>query len=129
MGLRQQFVTEMLRHSIIPKTKGKTWITLQEPSAGIGGGTVFGNEAPWNWLGGFGVNLRDPNWVYGCTMSSAISSDGGKNFDQFAWSIRLTSLQEDGKYYAVTILVIMRTIISFFLTRVVGCSEVRMAVC
>lgn len=82
--------------------KGKTWITLQEPSAGIGGGTVFGNEAPWNWLGGFGVNLRDPNWVYGCTMSSAISSDGGKNFDQFAWSIRLTSLQEDGKYYAVT---------------------------
>ena len=37
--------------------KGKTWITFQEPSAGIGGGTVFGNEAPWNWLGGFGVNF------------------------------------------------------------------------
>ena len=35
-------------------------------------------------------------------MSSAISSDGGKNFNQFAWSIRLTSLQDDGKYYAVT---------------------------
>ena len=60
--------------------KGKTWITLQEPSVGIGWGYCFGNEAPWNWLGGFGVNLREPNWVYGCTMSSAISSDGGKKF-------------------------------------------------
>lgn len=82
--------------------KGRTWITLNEPTAGIGSGCAFGNETPWGWLGGFGVNLRDPNWVYGCSMSSAISSDGGRNFKEYAWGNRLKSMQEDGNYYHVT---------------------------
>lgn len=82
--------------------RGKTWTTLQEPSVGIGSGRVFGNEVGWNWLGGFGVNLKDPNWVYGCSMSSAISEDGGRNFKEFIWGTRIKSQQEDGKYYSVT---------------------------
>ncbi len=82
--------------------KGQTWVTRHEPDAGIGSGTIFGNEAPWNWLGGFGVNFRDTNWVYGCSMSSAISSDGGRNFKEFGWGTRLKSRQEDGNYYHVT---------------------------
>jgi photosystem II stability/assembly factor-like uncharacterized protein len=69
--------------------RGATWITLHEPSAGIGSGTAFGNEAPWGWLGGFGVNYADSTWIYGCSMSSAISSDGGKNFSEFGWGNRL----------------------------------------
>lgn len=81
---------------------GKTWITLHEPYAGIGSGTIFGNEAPWGWLGGFGVNYIDSNWIYGCSMSSAISSDGGKNFNEYVWGNRMTSLQDDGNYYSVS---------------------------
>lgn len=79
--------------------KGKNWITLQEPSAGIGAGRAFGNEAPWGWLGGFGVNYTDPNWLYGCSMSSAISSDGGHTFNEFAWGHRMKALLEDGQYH------------------------------
>lgn len=79
--------------------RGKNWITLQEPSAGIGSGRLFGNEAPWGWLGGFGVNFTDPNWVYGCSMSSAISSDGGRTFNEYAWGHRMKALHEDGIYY------------------------------
>ncbi|MEG1586072.1 MAG: LamG-like jellyroll fold domain-containing protein [Bacteroidales bacterium] len=82
--------------------KGKNWITLQETASQIGSGKLFGNEAPWGWLGGFGVNYRDPNWIYGCSMSSAISSDGGRTFKEYAWGHRLKSLQDDGLYYSVT---------------------------
>ena len=52
---------------------GKTWITLRESISGIGSGAIFGNESPWGWLGGFGVNYIDQNWIYGCSMSSAIT--------------------------------------------------------
>lgn len=81
---------------------GATWIVLHDTSAGIGRGNTFGNELASVWLGGFGVNFADQNWVYGCSMSSAISSDGGRTFSQFGWPTRLTSLQEDGNYYAVS---------------------------
>lgn len=81
---------------------GKTWITLRESISGIGSGAIFGNESPWGWLGGFGVNYIDQNWIYGCSMSSAISSDGGKNFWEYAWGNRMTSLQDDGNYYSVS---------------------------
>lgn len=79
--------------------KGKNWITLQEPIANIGSGRAFGNESAWGWLGGFGVNYTDPNWVYGCSMSSAISSDGGRTFNEYAWGHRIKALHEDGSYY------------------------------
>lgn len=79
--------------------KGANWITLQEPIAGIGSGRLYGNEAPWGWLGGFGVNFQDPNWIYGCSMSSAISSDGGRNFKEYAWGHRMKALHSDGNYY------------------------------
>lgn len=82
--------------------KGLTWITLQEPMSNIGSGSIFGNETPWGWLGGFGVNYIDPNWIYGCSMSSAISNNGGKKFSEYGWSNRLKSLQDDGLYYAVS---------------------------
>lgn len=81
---------------------GKTWVTLQEPMNGIGSGLAFGNESPWGWLGGFGVNFTDPQWLYGCSMSSAISSDGGHNFWEFAWGNRLKALGDDGQYYPTT---------------------------
>lgn len=82
--------------------KGKSWRTLNETISGIGAGAVFGNETPWGWLGGFGVNYKNPQWVYGCSMSSAISSNGGKRFQEFSWANRLNSLQDDGLYYPVT---------------------------
>ena len=81
---------------------GKTWLTLQEPINGIGSGLAFGNESPWGWLGGFGVNFQDPQWLYGCSMSSAISSDGGHTFKEFAWGNRLKALADDGQYYSTT---------------------------
>ena len=81
---------------------GKTWRTLQEPMNGIGSGLAFGNESPWGWLGGFGVNFADPQWLYGCSMSSAISSDGGLNFKEFAWGNRLKAEYDDGVYYSTT---------------------------
>lgn len=81
---------------------GKTWRTLQEPMNGFGSGLAFGNEAPWGWLGGFGVNFEDPLWLYGCSMSSAISSDGGLNFKEFAWGNRLKAKADNGSYYSTT---------------------------
>lgn len=81
---------------------GKTWRTLQEPLNGIGSGLAFGNESPWGWLGGFGVNFQDPQWLYGCSMSSAISSDGGYNFKEFGWGNRLKAKADDGQYYSTT---------------------------
>lgn len=81
---------------------GKTWITLQEPLAGIGSGLAFGNESPWGWLGGFGVNFKNPQYVYGCSMSSAISSDGGKNFWEYAWGNRMKAEYNGGYYYTTS---------------------------
>ncbi|RHP65781.1 LamG-like jellyroll fold domain-containing protein [Bacteroides sp. OF04-15BH] len=81
---------------------GKTWITLQEPYHGIGSGRIYGNECPWGWLGGFGVNYADTRYLYGCSMSSGYSEDGGVNFREYAWGNRLKSLQADGNYYHVT---------------------------
>lgn len=81
---------------------GKTWRTLQEPMNGIGSGLAFGNESPWGWLGGFGVNFQDPQWLYGCSMSSAISSDGGYAFKEFGWGNRLKAKADDGVYYTTT---------------------------
>lgn len=81
---------------------GKTWVTLQEPKNGIGSGLAFGNESPWGWLGGFGVNFKDPQWLYGCSMSSAISSDGGHTFKEYGWGNRLKALADDGNYYVTT---------------------------
>lgn len=75
---------------------GATWLTVHEPLAGIGSGTVFGNEAPWGWLGGFGLNFVDQNFIYGCSMSSAWSENGGVNFREFAWGTRLKGYYEDG---------------------------------
>lgn len=91
-------------YSAVYKTMdgGKTWITLQEPLAKIGSGLAFGNESPWGWLGGFGVNFKNPQRLYGCSMSSAISTDGGKNFWEYAWGNRLKAKYTNGNYYVTT---------------------------
>lgn len=75
---------------------GATWLTIHEPLSGIGSGTVFGNEAPWGWLGGFGLNFIDQNYIYGCSMSSAWSENGGTNFREFAWGVRMKGYYADG---------------------------------
>lgn len=80
---------------------GKNWITLQEPKNGIGGGLAFGNESPWGWLGGFGVNFTDTTRLYGCSMSSAKSYNGGRNFYEFGWGTRIKS-EINGTYYYLT---------------------------
>lgn len=82
---------------------GATWITLQEPSAGIGSGGIFGNESAWNWLGGFAVNFADPRYVFGCTMSSAESSNSGVNFVEKPWTDRSTGIYPDGNIYSVSV--------------------------
>lgn len=91
-------------YSAVYKTMdgGKTWLTLQEPLAGIGSGLAFGNESPWGWLGGFGVNFKNPQYLYGCSMSSAISTDGGKNFWEYAWGNRLKAEYNGGFYYTTS---------------------------
>lgn len=81
---------------------GKNWITLQEPYNKIGSGLAFGNESPWGWLGGFGVNFTDTTKLYGCSMSSAISTDGGRKFSEYAWANRLLAQYDDGNYYYTT---------------------------
>lgn len=81
---------------------GQSWITLQEPSAGIGSGGVFGNESAWNWLGGFNVNFVDQRYVYGCSMSSAESTNGGINFTEKSWTDRMPGFYPDGKIYTVS---------------------------
>lgn len=78
---------------------GKNWITLQEPKNGYGSGLAFGNESPWGWLGGFGVNFVDTTRLYGCSMSSAKSFDGGRTFREFGWGTRLKSEVNGGFYY------------------------------
>lgn len=81
---------------------GKTWITLQDLAFGIGSGCVFGNELASVWLGGFGVNFKDPDKLYGCSMSSAKSSDGGHNFREFHWAIPLAAQNDDGRFVTVS---------------------------
>jgi len=80
---------------------GKTWTTLQDLIYGIGSGNAFGNELPKSWLGGFGVNFADTDKLYGCSMSSAYSVDGGKTFKEYAWGHAIKSKLEDGQYYYV----------------------------
>ncbi len=80
---------------------GKTWITLQDLIYGIGSGNAYGNELPKSWLGGFGVNFADTSKVYGCSMSSAHSVDGGRNFTQYAWGRAIKAKHDDGIYHYV----------------------------
>ena len=99
--LDMPYIDFVLLHQQLSDYYG-SWRTLQEPINGIGSGLAFGNESPWGWLGGFGVNFQDPQWLYGCSMSSAISSDGGHTFQQFAWGNRLKAKADDGLYYTTT---------------------------
>lgn len=80
---------------------GRTWITLQDLIYGIGSGNAYGNELPKNWLGGFGVNFADTSKLYGCSMSSAYSVDGGRTFTQFPWGRAIKAKHDDGNYYYV----------------------------
>ncbi|MBN2765767.1 MAG: hypothetical protein JXR27_05285 [Paludibacteraceae bacterium] len=82
--------------------KGQSWITLRNSVAGIGSGQVFGNEAPGGWLGGFAVNFTSPLKLYGCSMSSAKSSDGGKTFTEYAWGNRMKGFHPNGQLYEVS---------------------------
>lgn len=97
--------------------RGANWITLHEPhvwddntkafstTGGFGSGTIFGNEIAHTWLGGFGVEFTTGN-VFGCSMSSAYSFDGGRNFTEYAWGVRQRSWIENGTdtpgYYYVS---------------------------
>ncbi len=81
---------------------GKTWVTLQDLAFGIGSGCVFGNELANVWLGGFGVNFADTTKLYGCSMSSAKSNDGGRRFNQFSWANPLAAKHTDGRYIRVS---------------------------
>lgn len=91
-------------YSAVYKTTdgGASWITLQEPSAGIGSGGAFGNESAWNWLGGFNVNFTDQRYLYGCSMSSAESTNGGISFIEKSWTDRSTGFYPDGNIYEVS---------------------------
>ncbi|MGL5015364.1 MAG: LamG-like jellyroll fold domain-containing protein [Bacteroidales bacterium] len=97
LGVRNVNTTALYRS----RDGGKTWITVHEPLAGIGSGTVFGNESPWGWLGGFGVNFADPNFIYGCSMSSAWSENGGTDFREFGWGNRMKGFYPDGALHHV----------------------------
>lgn len=91
-------------HSALYKTTdgGESWITLQEPSANIGSGGIFGNESAWNWLGGFTVNFADQRYVYGCSMSSGESTNSGKNFTEYPWHWRHQGFYPDGRILDVS---------------------------
>lgn len=92
-------------HSALYKTTdgGASWITLQEPSAGFGSGGIFGNESAWNWLGGFAVNFADPRYVYGCSMSSAESTNSGVTFVEKSWTDRSNGIYPSGSVYNVSV--------------------------
>lgn len=81
---------------------GKTWTTLQDLAFHIGSGCVFGNELANVWLGGFGVNFADTTKLYGCSMSSAKSTDGGRTFNNYHWAIALASEHDPQLYLADT---------------------------
>ncbi len=95
-------------YSVIYRSRdgGKNWITVNEghsdSSLQVGSGRIYGNESAWGWLGGFGVNYMDQSKIYGCSMSSGYSLDGGTTCNEYSWGIRMRSLQDDGKYYAVS---------------------------
>lgn len=79
---------------------GLSWKTLHNdlPTNGtdpIGKGSLYGNEAAHSWLGGFGVNFKNPDLMYGCSMSSAKSADGGRTWKEFPWGTRLKSKVRD----------------------------------
>lgn len=80
---------------------GKTWITLADGPAR--GAAIFGhfNDPPNGWLGGFGVNYADPNYMYGVSMCGGFTTDGGKTFSHQHWGARLRS-EIDGQWYYVT---------------------------
>lgn len=82
---------------------GKTWITLSEGDTAPMGASIFGhfNDLPGGWLGGFGVNYADPDYMYGVTMCGGFTTDGGKTFYHQHWGARLRS-EINGAWYAVT---------------------------
>ncbi len=82
---------------------GKTWITLSEGDTAPLGAAIFGhfNDPPGSWLGGFGVNYADPDYMYGVSMCGGFTTDGGKTFYHQHWGARLRS-EIDGAWYAVT---------------------------
>lgn len=81
---------------------GKTWKTIHSIADSVGKGNPYGNETPWNWLGGFGLNYTRQNNVYGCSMSSASSVDGGVNFTEYPWYLNIQGFYPDGKLYTVS---------------------------
>ncbi len=81
---------------------GKTWVTLQDVAFRIGSGNPFGNELANVWLGGFGVNFADTTKLYGCSMSSGYSHDGGRNFNNYHWAIALPAEMPDGRFVTVS---------------------------
>jgi hypothetical protein len=95
-------------YSVIYRSRdgGKNWVTVNEghsdASEQVGSGRIYGNESAWGWLGGFGVNYKNQQKIYGCSMSSGFSLDGGKTCQEYSWGNRMRSLQDDGKYYAVS---------------------------
>ena len=91
--------------------RGQSWITMHEPTTSkdfridyetftdsIGSGALFGNEIANVWLGGFGIRYNDkdpqevPQVLFGCSMSSAYSQDGGRTWKEYAWGTRQASL-------------------------------------
>lgn len=82
---------------------GRTWLTLSEGNTAQWGASIFGhfNDLPGGWLGGFGVNYADPNYMYGVTMCGGFTTDRGKTFYHQHWGARLNS-QINGSWYAVT---------------------------
>lgn len=92
------------KNSAIYKSEngGKSWRTIHSPADSVGKGNPYGNETPWNWLGGFGVNYADQNYVYGCSMSSAVSTDGGVNFTEYPWYVNIKGFYPDGNLYSVS---------------------------
>lgn len=91
---------------------GQSWETFHEPVNGFGSGSLFGNETAGPWLGGFGVEFipdepdQRPTKIFGCSMSSAYSLDGGRNFTEYAWGTRQHSYITEGAptpgYYYVS---------------------------
>lgn len=104
MGIRSKCQTALYA----TEDGGMNWKVLHNDVDSIGKGHMFGNETPGGWLGGFGVNYNNPDKMYGCSMSSAKSSDGGRTWTEYAWGNRLKSRIRDAgenysdNYYYVT---------------------------
>lgn len=102
VGLGQKASSPHKSAFYLSEDKGKTWVTLTNTDTGVGSGQVFGNESPGGWLGGMAINFMDPNFVYGCSMSSAKSSDGGRNFREYAWGYQMKGYHPNGQLYPVS---------------------------